>query len=53
MIERWFLVTWFAQIRRLEGLLRSPVFSDMSTLLSGLQTLRVYNQTDEFARKLL
>ncbi len=41
------------QIRRLEGLLRSPVFSDMSTLLSGLQTLRVYNQTEEFSRRLL
>jgi ABC-type multidrug transport system fused ATPase/permease subunit len=41
------------QVRRLEGVLRSPVFSDMSTLLTGLQTLRIYNQTEDFAKRLI
>ncbi len=41
------------QIRRLEALVRSPVFSEISTLLTGLQTLRVYGQTGDFARQLL
>jgi ATP-binding cassette subfamily C (CFTR/MRP) protein 1 len=41
------------QIRRIEALVRSPVFSEISTLLTGLQTLRVYGQTREFADQLL
>lgn len=41
------------QVRRLEALVRSPVFSEISTLLTGLQTLRVYGQTEDFARQLL
>ncbi len=40
------------QIRRLEGVVRSPVFSDLSTMLSGLRTIRAYGMGPMFLRRL-
>jgi ABC-type multidrug transport system fused ATPase/permease subunit len=36
------------QIRRVEGVTRSPVFQEIATLLTGLRTMKVYGQTPQF-----
>ena len=53
----FFLITRYftranRQIRRIEGVARSPVFSGLGNLLTGLVSLRTFGQTDTFIDQL-
>lgn len=51
----WFLGVYYRrtsrEIKRLDGVTRSPVFAHLSATLNGLATLRAYGVTDSFEKQ--
>lgn len=47
---RHFSARAITRLKQIEGLTRSPVFSHLSTTLSGLPTIRAFKVQDEFVR---